>query len=51
MLERAYQYTLDSRTEDTSDVIFIPYMPHVEKHLTYNHPLVPLIAAGLTREG
>jgi len=26
-------------------------MPHVEKHLPYNHPLVPLIAAGLTREG
>jgi len=32
-------------------VIFIPYMPHVEKHLPYNHPLVPLIAAGLSREG
>ena len=26
-------------------------MPHDEKHLPYNHPLVPLIAAGLTREG
>jgi hypothetical protein len=26
-------------------------MPHVEKHLLYNHPVVPLIAAGLTREG
>jgi hypothetical protein len=32
-------------------VIFIPYMPNVEKHLPYNHPLVPLIVAGLTREG
>jgi hypothetical protein len=32
-------------------VIFIPYMPHVEKHLPNNHPLVPLIAAGLTRVG
>lgn len=31
-------------------MIFIPYMPHVD-HLPYNHPLVPLIAAGLTREG
>ena len=32
-------------------VVFIPYMPHVEKHLPDNHPLVPLIAAGLTRVG
>jgi hypothetical protein len=32
-------------------VIFIPYTPHVEKHLPNNHPLVPLIAAGLTRLG
>ena len=32
-------------------VIFIPYMPHVEKHFPYNHPLVPVIAAGLTRQG
>jgi hypothetical protein len=32
-------------------VIFIPYMPHVEKHVPNNHPLVPLIAAGLTRLG
>jgi SAM-dependent methyltransferase len=32
-------------------VIFIPYKPHIEKHLTDNHPLVPLIAAGLTRAG
>lgn len=32
-------------------VIFIPYMVHIEKHLPNNHPLVPLIAAGLTRAG
>jgi SAM-dependent methyltransferase len=32
-------------------VIFIPYKPHIEKHVTDNHPLVPLIAAGLTRAG
>lgn len=32
-------------------VIFIPYMVHVENHIAKNHPLVPLIAAGLTREG
>jgi hypothetical protein len=32
-------------------VIFIPYKPHIEKHLTDNHPLVPLTAAGLTRAG
>ncbi len=30
-------------------VIFIPYKPHIEKHLVDNHPLLPLIAAGLTR--
>jgi hypothetical protein len=34
--------------KDNFCVIFISYMPHVEKHLPYNHPLVPLIAAGLT---
>jgi hypothetical protein len=32
-------------------VIFIPYQPHIEKRLPDNHPLVPLIAAGLTRAG
>jgi hypothetical protein len=32
-------------------VIFIPYKPHVEKQLPYNHPFVPLIATGLTRMG
>jgi hypothetical protein len=32
-------------------VIFIPYKPHIEKRLPDNHPLVPLIAAGLTRAG
>lgn len=32
-------------------VIFIPYMVHVDKHVPNNHPLVPLIAAGLTRVG
>jgi hypothetical protein len=32
-------------------VIFIPYKPHIVKHLADNHPLVPLIAAGLTRAG
>jgi len=32
-------------------VIFIPYKPHINKRLPYNHPLVPLIAAGLTRAG
>jgi hypothetical protein len=32
-------------------VIFIPYKPYIEKRLPYNHPLVPLIAAGLTRAG
>ena len=32
-------------------VIFIPYKPRVEAHLSGNHPLVPLIAAGLTQMG
>ena len=32
-------------------VIFIPYMVHIERHAPNNHPLVPLIAAGLTRMG
>jgi len=32
-------------------VIFIPYVVHIKKHVPYNHPLVPLIAAGLTRAG
>ena len=32
-------------------VIFIPYKPHIDKRLPYNNPLVPLIAAGLTRAG
>jgi hypothetical protein len=32
-------------------VIFIPYKPRVEHHLTGNHPFVPLIAAGLTQMG
>ena len=32
-------------------VIFIPYKPYIEKRFPYNHPLVPLIAAGLTRAG
>jgi len=32
-------------------VIFIPYKPHIDKRLPYNHPLVPLIAEGLSREG
>src|SRR5207244_3623739 len=27
-------------------VIFIPYVVHIKKHVPYNHPLVPLIAAG-----
>lgn len=32
-------------------VIFIPYKPHIDNRLPYNHPLVPLIAAGLTHAG
>jgi hypothetical protein len=32
-------------------VIFIPYKPHVVRHRPDNHPLVSLIAAGLTRAG
>lgn len=32
-------------------VIFVPYKPHIDKRLSTNHPLVPAIAAGLTREG
>jgi hypothetical protein len=32
-------------------VVFIPYKPRVENHLPDNHPIVPLIAAGLTQMG
>ena len=32
-------------------VIFVPYKPHIDNRLPYNHPLVPLIAAGLTHAG
>lgn len=32
-------------------VVFIPYKPRVESHLSGNHPFAPLIAAGLTRMG
>lgn len=32
-------------------VIFIPYKPHVRSGAESNHPLVPLIAAGLARAG
>ena len=32
-------------------VIFVPYKPHIDNRLPYNHPLVPLIAAGLTEAG
>jgi hypothetical protein len=32
-------------------VIFVPYSPHVDERLPGNHPLVPLIAAGLTQAG
>ena len=32
-------------------VVFIPYKPRVENHLTGNHPFAPLIAAGLTQMG
>jgi hypothetical protein len=32
-------------------VIFIPYKPHVVRYRPENHPLVSLLAAGLTRAG
>ena len=32
-------------------VVFIPYKPRVENHLTGNHPFAPLLAAGLTQMG
>ncbi len=32
-------------------VVFIPYEPHIKKHLPENHPFAPLLAAGLTRIG
>lgn len=32
-------------------VLFIPYKPHIDRRLPDNHPLVPLIAEGLTRAG
>ena len=32
-------------------VVFIPYEPHINKHLPDNHPFAPLLAAGLTRIG
>jgi hypothetical protein len=32
-------------------VVFIPYKPRVENHLSGNHPFAPLIAAGLTQMG
>jgi hypothetical protein len=32
-------------------VVFIPYKPRVESHLSGNHPFAPLIAAGLTQMG
>jgi hypothetical protein len=32
-------------------VVFIPYKPRIENHLSGNHPFAPLIAAGLTKMG
>jgi hypothetical protein len=32
-------------------VVFIPYKPRVEQHLTGNHPFAPLLAKGLTDMG
>jgi hypothetical protein len=32
-------------------VVFIPYKPHLTRRMPANHPLVPLIAEGLTRAG
>ncbi len=32
-------------------VVFVPFQPHVDKPAAGNHPLVPLLVAGLQREG
>jgi hypothetical protein len=32
-------------------VVFIPYEPHIKKHLPNNHPFAPLIATGLSDIG
>jgi len=32
-------------------VVFIPYKPHILHHVTYNHPLVPLVSQKLQEAG
>ncbi len=49
ILKRLRDAAVARRAEFT--VVFVPYKPHVDKRLAWNHPLVPLIAAGLAREG